>query len=370
MIKTNDNTVLTNINHRTTVYSNLRTKKSFSLLLNIKQYTLNTFPSLIQHNHTLDYIANEYQDFIYQTTLTYSKLFNIITITPFISNAFEDLICKAIYTKAMHYIIRTNINEYNTYEHNRSKYQSFITLEQLGVTCEVNLFELSEVLAKVSEVVFYKVPQDKIRFIWYLVEYLMMTYPKENVVMLVVYCLLNLKIQNFKAHVQYAYLFRGKTAIDVKEDYAMMVLFKAIAIIDNLYNEHDMLTMTHEEFEYGCKEYEKKMMIQSYNDTSGNGNGSVNTFPILEMLNTLIYTVKDKGEIINVNNNISSDVLKEDLSSHLKEKYFPNGRSNCELKDMSFNEVEQMYNDFKIVLKLIESTKMVLQSNNFNIYPQ
>jgi hypothetical protein len=88
------------------------------------------------------------------------------------------------------------------------------------------------------------------------------------------------------------------------------------------------------------------------------------------MLNTLIYTVKDKGEIINVNNNISSDVLKEDLSSHLKEKYFPNGRSNCELKDMSFNEVEQMYNDFKIVLKLIESTKMVLQSNNFNIYPQ
>jgi hypothetical protein len=71
----------------------------------------------------------------------------------------------------------------------------------------------------------------------------------------------------------------------------------------------------------------------------------------------MLNKIRSIGTNIENNNEKNDDNNKESpiLSIQIKQlynKYFQNNKS---FQQMSYSEIEQLYNDFKIILKLIES---------------
>ena len=344
--------------NKSKIYHDLRDKKSSSLLIELKSFTSKINQKLqLSNNNDITKISNDYQEFLYKSINTYSKIFNIeyeIAKNTYsdISECFEDIITKATYNKIIAFITE---NEKSSQFDLLVKKFSFLTLEHLRIASYIDLFELAKQIENFCGLIFEKSPRDKALYLSNLVCYFSFKYPNENLLYLIVFALLNQSIPELKAHIIYCKLFRGKTSITPKEDYSITMIENAIEFIENLDKNHYALDITKEEFEAKCIENEKKNSINflaSQKIFEKNENFSFNSGKLVEMLNNYFFFSKLKDvnstntEKIKDMSSISSIPIKS-----LYTQYF----ANFDFKDLSFNQLEQLHNDFKIILKLIES---------------
>lgn len=345
-----------------TFYHNLRDKKSSSILIELKKFTSETFPKLIAENVALDNISNEYQDFVYKIVNTYSKIYkiefeinkNAYTI---ITNCFESIITKSIYNRA--FSLCQSISAAS--DTSLDKY-SFLTPSNLRLTASIDCFRLKNQIELFSQIIYEKTPRNKIMYIINLIQYLEEQYQDENIICLLIYVLISTNIQCLQSTIIYCRLFRTKIAIESKEDYYLQVIEKAFEKINSLETNLDILDLTNIEFKEKCNEYLKRKKIDLLTKevivTKETTNKSfiLNIFDTRQlsgMLSCFIQYGKFYKEIdekqtfdmkeINTLRNIPIQMIYK--------KYF----ENYDFKSMSYIEIEQIHNDFKIILKLIES---------------
>lgn len=344
------------------VYHDLRDKKSSSLLIELKTFTSKTFPKLIADNIDLINISNEYQDFIYKTVNTYSQLFNIEfevykNAYTIITNCFESIITKSIYNRAITYC-ESVTNESDTL---LEKY-SFLTPSNLRLTATIDSFSLNNQIELFSQIIYEKTPHNKIMYIINLIQYLEDKYRNDNIICLLIYVLISTNIPGLKANIIYSRLFRAKIAIESREDYYLQLIETAFEKIDSLETNLDMLDITNIEFKLKCNEYYKRKIIDSITkeliikeETKDNRfmSNIFDTKKLSGMLSCFVQYGKFTQE---KNEDKTYDMKKISSLGNIPihsiyRKYF----ENYDLKAMSYNEIEQIYNDFKIILKLIES---------------
>ena len=143
-----------------------------------------------------------------------------------------------------------------------------------------------------------------------------------------------------------------------EENYSLLLFEEAIKIIENFNTNHDMSSITDEAFKNYCEEYNKKKIILQLENLSiknkkEDNKNDTNINILIDMLNN----IRSIGNNMENNNEKNDDNNKESpiLSIQIKQlynKYFHNNKS---FQQMSYSEIEQLYNDFKIILKLIES---------------
>ena len=345
------------------VYRNLRDKKSSLILIELKQFISKTFPKLISENLDCEKISNEYQDFVYKTVNTYSQIYNIEfeiykNAYSIITNCFESIITKSIYNRAIALCQTKAAGSSDTL---LDKY-SFLTPSNLRLTASIDSFRLKNQIELFSQIIYEKTPRNKIMYIINLIQYLEEQYQDENIICLLIYVLISTNIQCLQSTIIYCRLFRTKIAIESKEDYYLQVIEKAFEKINSLETNLDILDLTNIEFKEKCNEYLKRKKIDLLTKevivTKETTNKSfiLNIFDTRQlsgMLSCFIQYGKFYKEIdekqtfdmkeINTLRNIPIQMIYK--------KYF----ENYDFKSMSYIEIEQIHNDFKIILKLIES---------------
>lgn len=344
--------------NKSKIYHDLRDKKSSSLLIELKSFTSKINQRVqLSVNNDITKISNDYQEFLYKSINTYSKIFNIEyerakNTYSDISECFEDIITKSTYNKIITFITQ---NEKTSQFDMFIKKFSFLTLEHLRIASYIDLFELGKQIENFSGLIFEKSPRDKGVYISNLICYFKFKYPNENLLYLITFALLNQSIPDLKAHIIYCKLFRSKTSITPKEDYSITMIESAMEFIENLDNNHDALDITKEEYEAKCFENEKKISIYflTNNKIFGkNENYSFSSGKLVEMLNNYFFFSKLKDS-----NSTERDKIKDmsTISSIPIKSLYTQYFVNFDFKDLTFNQIEQLYNDFKIILKLIES---------------
>ncbi len=182
------------------------------------------------------------------------------------------------------------------------------------------------------------------------------------------FCILKSNITNLKAHVKFIGLFRHKTCINSEEDYFLSLVFQSIEYIERMNSSH--LKIGKNEFNELCDEFEKKELIRNNKTLKSNIIYviflAVDDQSLVFMLNKsslveeedithshdndfMNFTlIKSHGPILE---NINDGILNLDT-----EKLFNEYCSNS-FGENSLGKYENMYNDFKIILKIAESLK-------------
>lgn len=345
------------------VYRNLRDKKSSLILIELKQFTSKTFPKLISEHLDCEKISNEYQDFVYKTVNTYSQIYNIEfeiykNAYSIITNCFESIITKSIYNRAIALCQTKAAGSSDTL---LDKY-SFLTPSNLRLTASIDSFRLKNQIELFSQIIYEKSPLNKIMYIINLIQYLEEQYKDDNIICLLIYVLISTNIPGLKSNIIYCRMFRTKTAIESKEDYYLQIIETAFEKIDSLEINHEILDLTGIEFKSKCNEYYKRktidliakelIVIKEKTDKSFIRN-IFDTKKLSGMLSCFIQygkftqemDEKQKFDLKEINS------LENIPIQRIYKKYF----ENYDFKSMSYIEIEQIYNDFKIILKLIES---------------
>lgn len=138
-------------NKRIDVYNLLRNKKSELIIDEIKQFINTQFNDLCtKHSDNIIKISNEYQDFLFKITLSFSSQWGIDfesnqSVFIQVSDAFESLITKALNNKIFQLICfdNGNGNVNKSFDAIINKY-SFLTLNHLGITIPIDYLTLAE----------------------------------------------------------------------------------------------------------------------------------------------------------------------------------------------------------------------------------
>ena len=341
------------------IYQNLRSKKGANLLIELKKSVKNLLLIIKEDKKSIIELSNDYQDIIYSISLNYSKTFKIDfevnnKLFKYLTSAIENIISKSIYNKIMNKLIS---EEKGKFDELIKQYNSFITLNNLGIVTQINLFELNEKVEYFKNIISLKDANEKLEYILFLVNYLIINYQKENITLILSYIIITSDLINLKEHFYYSKLFHFKMCSSSEEEYSLLLFEEAIKFIENLNNNHDMLTITDEEFKNYIEEYKKRKIISQIENLSNknkNDNIDTNVNILIEMINK----IRSGNNIEKNNNEIYDNIIKDSpLSSiqvkQLYNKYFHNNKS---FQQMTYSEIEQLYNDFKITLKLIESS--------------
>ena len=342
------------------IYQNLRSKKGTNLLIELKKSVNKLLLTIKENKKSMIEISFDYQNIIYSISLNYSKVFNIDfelnrNLFKDLTLAIENIISKSIFNKVMNKLIS---EEKGNFDELIKLYNSFITLDNLGIVTHINLYELNEKVEYFSNIFLLKDAYEKLEYILFLVNYLIINYPKENIPLIISYIFISSDFINLKEHFYFCKYFHFNMCTSSEERYSLLLFEEAIKIIENFNTNHDMLTITDEEFKNYCEEYKKRKIILKLENLSIKNNkedykNDININILIDMLNK----IRSIGNNIENNNEKNDKNNKESpiLSIQIKQlynKYFHNNKS---FQQMSYSEIEQLYNDFKIILKLIES---------------
>lgn len=340
-------------------FKEFRKKNNQDILDNIKQFVDNFFKEDNDKTNILviPALANMYQDFLYEVFIQFNSRYKFeferySNLYCSLLDAIECLITTSLYNKIFKFLIKNYQKE--SFDDLTKKYSSFLTYEHLGILEIIDQFELSSQIEKFCEIAFVKSPKEKIACVTNIINYLSRTYPKENIIILLTYTIIMSNIPHLKIHIKYSMYFRSKTSISSVEEHNLDLINKSIEMIENLENFHDMLTITDQEFKNYLDQYEKKKIINNLVSSE-----KEQVQHNVMMVNNVLVDLINNFSFFNLNS--KKENLKYSLNSlktipidKLKEKYFK------ELNEMSYGKIEEMQNDFKIILKLIES------SNNIN----
>ena len=342
------------------IYQNLRSKKGANLLIELKKSVKKLLLIIKENKNSIIEISYEYQNIIYSISLNYSKVFNIDfeldrNLFKDLTLAIENIISKSIFNKIMNKLIS---EEKGNFDELLKLYNSFINLDNLGIVTHINLYELNEKVEYFNNIFILKDAYEKLEYIVFLVNYLIINYPKENIPLILSYIFISSDFIHLKEHFYFCKYFHFKMCTSSEENYSLLLFEEAIKIIENFNTNHDMLTITDEAFKNYCEEYNKKKIILQLENLSiknkkEDNKNDTNINILIDMLNN----IRSIGNNMENNNEKNDDNNKESpiLSIQIKQlynKYFHNNKS---FQQMSYSEIEQLYNDFKIILKLIES---------------
>jgi len=342
------------------IYQNLRSKKGTNLLIELKKSVMKLLLTIKENKKSIIEISYDYQNIIYSISLNYGKVFNIDfeldrNLFKDLTLSIENIISKSIFNKIMNKLIS---EEKGNFDELIKLYNSFITLDNLGIVTNINLYELNEKVEFFNNIFTLKNAYEKLEYILFLVNYLKINYPKENIPLIISYIIISSDFINLKEHFYFCKYFHFKMYTSSEEEYSLLLFEEAIKIIENFNTNHDMLTLTDEEFKNYCEEYNKRKIILKLENLSiknkkEDNKNDININLLIDMLNK----IRSIGNNIEFNNEKNDNNYKDSpiLSIQIKQlynKYFHNNKS---FQQMTYSEIEQLYNDFKIILKLIES---------------
>ena len=342
------------------IYQNLRSKKGTNLLIELKKSVMKLLLTIKENKKSIIEISYDYQNIIYSISLNYGKVFNIDfeldrNLFKDLTLSIENIISKSIFNKIMNKLIS---EEKGNFDELIKLYNSFITLDNLGIVTNINLYELNEKVEFFNNIFTLKNAYEKLEYILFLVNYLKINYPKENIPLIISYIIISSDFINLKEHFYFCKYFHFKMNTSSEEEYSLLLFEEAIKIIENFNTNHDMLTLTDEEFKNYCEEYNKRKIILKLENLSiknkkEDNKNDININLLIDMLNK----IRSIGNNIEFNNEKNDNNYKDSpiLSIQIKQlynKYFHNNKS---FQQMTYSEIEQLYNDFKIILKLIES---------------
>ena len=342
------------------IYQNLRSKKGTNLLIELKKSVMKLLLTIKENKKSIIEISYDYQNIIYTISLNYGKVFNIDfelnrNLFKDLTLAIENIISKSIFNKVMNKLIS---EEKGNFDELIKLYNSFITLDNLGIVTNINLYELNEKVEFFNNIFTLKNAYEKLEYILFLVNYLKINYPKENIPLIISYIIISSDFINLKEHFYFCKYFHFKMYTSSEEEYSLLLFEEAIKIIENFNTNHDMLTLTDEEFKNYCEEYNKRKIILKLENLSIKNNKEDNKNDInINLLIDMLNKIRSIGNNIEFNNEKNDNNYKDSpiLSIQIKQlynKYFHNNKS---FQQMTYSEIEQLYNDFKIILKLIES---------------
>ena len=245
------------------IYQNLRSKKGTNLLIELKKSVMKLLLTIKENKKSIIEISYDYQNIIYSISLNYGKVFNIDfeldrNLFKDLTLSIENIISKSIFNKIMNKLIS---EEKGNFDELIKLYNSFITLDNLGIVTNINLYELNEKVEFFNNIFTLKNAYEKLEYILFLVNYLKINYPKENIPLIISYIIISSDFINLKEHFYFCKYFHFKMYTSSEEEYSLLLFEEAIKIIENFNTNHDMLTLTDEEFKNYCEEYNKRKII-------------------------------------------------------------------------------------------------------------
>ena len=380
------------------IYKNLRSIKCNSILIDMRKFIKNIIKNetkIIENNNNnnnnnkittknfsflnqisidLYKISNEYQNLIHILTNSYSKIYNIKfeydkKIFFEISECFENILSKSLYKTIMKKIFSSSKNLNNLL----NKFNSFISPEILGIINNINLFDLNEKIENFKNIDNFKNINIKLNILTNLNKFLLEKYPNENVINLIIFSIIFGEIKNIKENLIFINLFKYKMNIDVFQNFTLNLFNDAINIIENFEDNINLFNINIDTFQNFCKEYEKKKIClnlkiqdisENINSSLDNINNNNNKNEIVDNNNNnLLINLLNHILLFRNNNNIKNDVPVDSNDNNniltlpivnLYEKYFDD---NNNFYNMNFSDIEHLYSDFKIIIKLIQSYK-------------
>lgn len=200
-------------------------------------------------------------------------------------------------------------------------------------------------------------------------------YPQLSLVLLLTYTLISSSIPLICENILFISLFRSKAAINSIEDYYIDQITSAIDLIKGLETNNSFLSINHFQFENYCLEYEKRQLGPLLIDKSINevdnkentksGDSKVDN-SLISLMNKIFfvgsYNKGDMSEDNNSNSN-SNSILKAEREKgnealmNIPIDKLQNEYCAMEFKEMSYSKIVQLYKDYKILLKIIESSQ-------------
>ena len=125
------------------IYQNLRSKKGTNLLIELKKSVMKLLLTIKENKKSIIEISYDYQNIIYSISLNYGKVFNIDfeldrNLFKDLTLSIENIISKSIFNKIMNKLIS---EEKGNFDELIKLYNSFITLDNLGIVTNINLYE-------------------------------------------------------------------------------------------------------------------------------------------------------------------------------------------------------------------------------------
>lgn len=198
-------------------------------------------------------------------------------------------------------------------------------------------------------------------------------YPQLSLVLLLTYTLISSSIPLICENILFISLFRSKAAINSVEDYYIDQITSAIDLIKGLETNNSFLSINHFQFENYCLEYEKRQLApllidKSINEVDNKDKDKENTKSgdlkvdnsLISLMNKIFfvgsYNKGDMSEDSNSNSILKAEKGNEALMNIPIDK-LQNEYCAMEFKEMSYSKIVQLYKDYKILLKIIESSQ-------------
>ena len=304
-------------------YSKLQNSKSSEIISSLRELKHSKFKSIIQNCSSITQISFQLQDYISQLTFTFSKLWDIDfnsnkQMYPSIIEGFERIIYKLLYNDIL--------SQMNIPNHDLSKFH-FITLQHLGINdidIAKYLTDISFHLNKFTLISQVSSPSDKIKTLCNLCNFINITFnenfDKVKLTKMLSFLFIYSDINDLKTQLLFCSLFKHKTTITSEEDFFLALAIKAINYAIGL--NHKNVNMTKEQFNEEIVNPKKKGLFSDFEIKSEYLNKVENVFdiPIEKLMKE--YCLVNKNE-------------------------------------MTFEMYHKMRNDFKVILKIIESSKDV-----------
>ena len=345
-----------NVNEQNEIYTNLRSPKSTSIISEIKTFIFKISDNSISKINYLFTISNEYHNLIHNLVLLYSKIFQIkfdysTTLFNSIYICLENIILSPINTLIFSYILP---NTNNKLQESIDKYSNIITLSDCGINVKIDKISEKIINTTLNNIIKSKTPYNKIKNLINVYKFISKKYEKENIDLLLMYFILQNSSIGIEKNYEFIQKFKSKVITSPETEYILMKYREILNIINNLDTTHSFLTISETEFQNKILLYQKKNNLKYINIDKNIKNSDV----------SILVTMLNKIPLLTDEKNVKKNLDIEKISSldslpvdELLKKYFSNNKN---IMDYNMNEIEQMYNDFKITLKVIES------SNDFN----
>ena len=308
------------MHHSFDFYSKLKSQQSSSILGSIKKFINELFKNICDNSDDLNDISSQYQDFVSKLTYDFAAVWKIEfyeekSIYSNIINGFENILCKLLYKRIMNEFVDSTFN-----------YESllFITLADLDIKdydYSGNIDELSSQLNKFTQISQYQTPREKLIILCNLCNYINLSYAnfdRIKITKFLVYMFIHSEIRDLKNQLLFCALFRHKTIINSDEDYYLSLAIQAIDFAMKI--NHKNVKMTQEEFQQKkSQKWENEILTTFSKSYNLDKIESIINIPVDNLYKE--YCIKDKNE-------------------------------------MTLEKFEKLRNDFKIILKLIESNNI------------
>ena len=341
-----------NINLQNEIYNNLRNPKSNPIISEIKTFISKISNKSISRINYIFSISNEYHNLIHNLVILYSKIFQIkldysTTLLNSVYMCLENIILSPINSLIFSFILP---NTENKLKESIDKYSKIITLSDCGINIKIEKMAEKIINATLNNIIKSKTPYFKIKNLVYVYKFVSKKYRKENIDLLLMYFILQNGNIEIGKNYEFIQKFKSKIMISPEIEYILMRYREILNMIKNLDTVHSFLAFSEIEFQNKIFLYQKKNNLKCINFDKNINNNDVSI--LITMLNKTPLLSEDKNnENIKNTENISSlDTLPVDK---LLKKYF---NKNKNIMDYNMNEIEQLYNDFKITLKVIESS--------------